>query len=473
MTTRRTILKLAGLAPLARFGAMNAFAASVDPQYKALVCIFLFGGNDGNNMVVPAPGTTEYNAYKAIRGSLALPDPNATLQGMTVTPKSYVGPNNTPAYALNDGLKLLLPLWGTGQLAVVANVGLLVQPTTQAQYQSTITGGPAVPLPTNLFSHADQQIQMQAGIPSSSASTGWAGRVADAVSAMDAGTNFPPSVSVAGPALFSKGNIVQSASLIPGFNMQLNGFSTWQPQVGQTRQAQYQTILTLNSGLTMIQAADKVRQDAVNLSALLSNLPAASPFTRPFPQTSIGQQMQQVAQIMQLQPQLGLKRQIFFCSLGGFDTHSGQSWQQFSLLGEIADAMLSMYSATQDLGIASQVTTFTESEFGRTLQPSGSGCDHGWGGHQLVLGGAVKGGDLYGRYPAMAIGGPDDCLSNSNPSTPARGAWLPSTAIDQYAATLARWFGVDLTNPATVAQTFPNLPNFTNQGQPAYLGFMG
>jgi len=473
MNTRRNFLKMAGLAPLARFGAMNAFASNtVDPQYKALVCIFLFGGNDGNNMIVPAPGTKEYAAYKAIRGSIALPDANATLQGMNITPKKYVGPNQTQAYALNDGLKLLLPYWGTGQVALVANVGLLVQPTTQSQYQATITGGPAVPLPTNLFSHADQQVQMQAGIPSSSASTGWAGRVADAVAAQNAGASFPPSVSVSGPALFSKGNIVQSASLIPGFNMQLDGFTTWQAQVGQTRQAQYQSILTFNSGLTMIQAANKVRQDAVNLSAMLASLPPSSPFTRPFPSTTIGQQLLQVAQIMQLQPKIGLKRQVLFCSLGGFDTHSGQSWQQFDLLRQVADGMVSLYSASVDLGIASQVTTFTESEFGRTLQPSGSGCDHGWGNHHLVMGGAVNGGDLYGNYPEMAIGGPDDCLSNSNPSTPARGAWLPSTAIDQFAATLGKWFGVDMTNAATVAQTFPNLASFTGLGLPADIGFM-
>ena len=158
--TRRNFLKMAGLAPLARYGAINAFAGTpVNPNYKALVCIFLFGGNDGNNMIVPAPGTAQYNAYKTIRGSIALPDPNATLQGMGITAK-----NGTP-YALNDGLKLILPLWASGQLAIVANVGLLVQPTTQAQYQGAITGGPAVPLPTNLFSHADQQVQMQAGIP--------------------------------------------------------------------------------------------------------------------------------------------------------------------------------------------------------------------------------------------------------------------------------------------------------------------
>jgi uncharacterized protein (DUF1501 family) len=466
--TRRNFLKMAGLAPLMRYGAINAFAgAPVSPNYKGLVCIFLFGGNDGNNMIVPAPGTTEYNNYKAIRGSIALPDANATLQGMGVTTKG-----GTP-YALNDGLKLILPLWASGQLAVVANVGLLVQPTTQSQYQSTVTGGAAVPLPTNLFSHADQQVQMQAGIPSSSASTGWAGRVADAMATQNKGTSFPPSVSVSGPALFSKGNIVQSASLIPGFNMQLNGFTTWQPAVGQTRQAQYQSLLTFNSGLTMIQAADKVRLDAINLSNLLATLPPSSPFTRPFPSTAIGQQLLQVAQIMQLQPTIGLNRQIFFCSLGGFDTHSGQSWQQFDLLRQVADAMLSMYSATEDLGIANQVTTFTESEFGRTLQPSGSGCDHGWGNHHLVLGGAVHGGDIYGRYPQMLIGGPDDCLSTSNPSTPARGAWLPSTAIDQFAATLGKWFGVDIADTNVTSTAFPTLASFTSRGLPADLGFMG
>jgi uncharacterized protein (DUF1501 family) len=137
-----------------------------------------------------------------------------------------------------------------------------------------------------------------------------------------------------------------------------------------------------------------------------------------------------------------------------------------------SDAMLSLYGATQDLGVANQVAAFTESEFGPTLQPSGSGCDHGWGNHNLLLGGAVNGGDLYGNYPEMAVGGPDDCLSNSNPSTPARGAWLPSSAIGQFAATLGKWFGVDMTNPATVAQTFPNLASFTARGLSADVGFM-
>src|SRR6202049_5329305 len=220
MNTRRDFLKMATLAGIARFGAMNALAQASD--YKALVCIFQFGGNDGNSLIVPQT-QSEYNAYKAIRGSLALPDTNAKL-----LPVSAV--DGTP-YALTDGLALIHPFWAQRRLAVVANVGMLVQPTSRRQCQAN-----AVPLPTNLFSHADQQVQMQAGIPSSSASTGWAGRVADAVSPMNAGKSFPSSVSVAGPALFSKGNIVQSASLIPGFNMQLSGFNPYPPSAAQARQ---------------------------------------------------------------------------------------------------------------------------------------------------------------------------------------------------------------------------------------------
>lgn len=441
MNTRRDFLKVASLAGFARFGAMNALAQASD--YKALVCIFMFGGNDGNSLIVPQT-QSEYNAYKAVRGSLSLPDTNVKLLPVSAA-------DGTP-YGLTDGLTLLHPFWAQKKLAVVANVGMLVQPTTRAQYVSS-----AVPVPTNLFSHSDQTVQMQAGIPSSSAATGWAGRVADAVAAMNAGKSFPPSVSVSGPALFSKGNVVQSASLIPGFDMQLSGFNIWPTSAGQARSAALQQILTFNSGLTMIQAANKVRQDALSLSAMLKSLGSAAPMTTKFPGTTIGQQLQQVAQILQLRPQIGLSRQIFFCSLGGFDTHSAQSWTQWDLLKQIADGMLSFYNATAELGIADKVTTFTESEFGRTLQPSGSGSDHGWGNHHFVLGGAVKGGDVYGRFPVMALSGPDDSGN--------RGAWIPSTSTDQFGATLAKWFGVDANGLATV---FPNLAQFTTTD----LGFM-
>ena len=444
MNHRRDFLKTAAMAGMARYGAVNALAAAA-PDYKALVCIFMFGGNDGNNLIVPQT-QTEYNAYKAARGSLALPDGNAKLLPVTAMA------TGTP-FALTDGLALIHPFWAQKKLAVVANVGMLVQPTSRAQY--TVNG---VPLPTNLFSHSDQTVQMQAGIPSSSASTGWAGRVADAVSSMNAGASFPPSVSMSGPALFSKGNIVQAASLIPGFDMQLYGFNPWPAAAAQARQTALQSILKLDSGLTMIQAADKVRQDAQSLSAMLASLGSAPPMATKFPGTSIGKQLLQVAQILQLRPQIGLSRQIFFCSIGGFDTHSGQSWQQWDLLKQISDGMLCFYNATAELGIADKVTMFTESEFGRTLQPSGTGSDHGWGSHHIVMGGAVKGGDVYGSFPTMALGGPDDSAS--------RGAWIPSTSTDQFGATLAKWFGVD---PGGLATAFPNLAHFPTSD----LGFMG
>ena len=443
MNTRRNFLKTASVAGMMRFAEMNVMAQAAT-DYKALVCIFMFGGNDGNSMVVPQT-TSEYNAYKAIRGSLTLPDGNAKLLPVSTA-------TGTP-YALTDGLAKIHPLWAQKKLAVVANVGMLVQPTTRAEYVSN-----SVQVPTNLFSHSDQTVQMQAGIPSSSASTGWAGRVADAVAAMNEGKSFPPSVSLSGPALFSKGNIVQAASLIPGFDMQLNGFNVWPATAGQARQKALQEILSFNSGLTMIQAADKVRQDALGLSAMLKSLGAAPPMTTVFPSTRIGNQLKQVAQILQLRPQIGLGRQIFFCSIGGFDTHSAQSWGQWDLLKQISDGMLSFYNATSELGIPDRVTTFTESEFGRTLQPSGSGSDHGWGNHHLVLGGAVKGGDIYGRFPVMALGGPDDSAG--------RGAWIPSTSTDQFGGTLAKWFGVDASGLNAV---FPNLSQFPVID----LGFMG
>lgn len=441
LNSRRTFIKSAALAGLARFGAMNAMAQASD--YKALVCIFMFGGNDGNSLVIPQT-QTEYNAYKAIRGSLAFPDSNVKLLPISMA-------NGTP-YALTDGLAKIHPFWAQKKLAVVANVGMLVQPTTRAQFLSS-----AVSLPTNLFSHSDQIVQMQAGT-TGSASTGWAGRVADEMAAANAGKSFPPSVSLSGPALFSKGNIVQAASLIPGFDMQMYGFNPWPASAAAARQQALQEILSFNSGLTMIQAADKVKQDALTLSAMLKSLGAAPPMATQFPGTSIGNQLKQVAQILQLRGQIGLGRQIFFCSVGGFDTHSGQSWNQWDLLKQISDGMLSFYNATAELGIADKVTSFTESEFGRTLQPSGTGSDHGWGNHHIVLGGAVKGGDIYGKFPQMALGGPDDSAG--------RGAWIPSTSTDQFGATLAKWFGV---TPGGMGTVFPNLASFPVSD----LGFMG
>jgi uncharacterized protein (DUF1501 family) len=441
--TRRQLLSgLGGTALLSFLGKMNVLAQGVPPDYKALVCIFLSGGNDSHNMVVPLT-QAQYNAYKAARGSLALPDSNGQLVPVQT-------PDGTP-YGLNPGLTALAPFWNSGQFAVLANTGMLVQPVTRSQFLLN-----AVPVPTNLFSHSDQVQQMQSGVPSTSGSTGWGGRAADAVQGYNGLSSFPTTVSISGPALFCKGSVITAASLFPGFNLDASGMSLYPQAAADGRKNGYQQILQFDSGLEMIQVANHVRQDAISLNAMLAGTSAT--ISTPFPGTTLGNQLKQVAQIIKLRSSTGMSRQVFFCSLGGFDTHGGQSWQQWDLLTQLSQGLAAFYNATVELGLPDKVTSFTLSDFGRTLQPSGTGSDHGWGSHHLILGGAVKGGQVHGTFPTMALGGPDDCGS--------RGVLIPSTSVDQYGATMAAWLGV----PASQLQAvFPNLANF----QTPTLGFMG
>ncbi|MEO5959208.1 MAG: DUF1501 domain-containing protein [Opitutaceae bacterium] len=444
--SRRDFLRQGGVLAtatgLGQLGLLNAHAQTASPDYKALVCIFLLGGNDGHNMLVPLNGP-DYTAFRNTRGSLALPDGNTQLL-------EVVARSGRP-YGLNSGLAAIHPLWAQGKLAAMANVGMLVRPTTRAQYLGATVG-----LPTNLFSHADQVISMQAGNPNGSGGTGWAGRIADATRAMNATSTFPPAISVAGSALFCSGNIVQSTSLIPGNDLTTYGLDAWPASAAAARSQALQEILTFNSGLTMVQAANDVRADGIELNGLLRGLGSGSVATV-FPGTSIGNQLKQVAQIVRLRAATGMSRQVFFCAVGGFDTHSAQSWAQWDLLRNLGEGMAAFHNATVEMGIADRVTTFTASEFGRTLQPSGTGSDHGWGNHQLMMGGAVRGGDLYGTFPTLALGGPDD--------TGNRGVLIPTTSLDQFGATLGRWFGV---TPEAMPSVFPNLANFAVQD----LGFV-
>lgn len=448
--SRRSFLQktslLATATGLGRLGLINAHAQtapSSPSDYKALVCVFMLGGNDGHNMVVPLSGSA-LATYRAVRGSLALPDGNTSVLPVTAL-------DGTP-YGLNGGLASIHPLWAQGKLAVMANVGMLVRPTTRAQYQGATVG-----LPTNLFSHSDQVISMQAGDPNGSGGSGWAGRIADATRAMNATSTFPPAISVAGSALFCSGNVVQSTSLIPGFNLSADGLTAWPASAAAAKVKALQEIVTFNSGLSLVQAANDVRADGIELNGMLSGLGSGAVPTV-FPGTGIGQQLKQVAQIIRLRAATGMSRQVFFCALGGFDTHSSQSWAQMDLLRQLSNGMSAFYNATAEMGIADQVTTFTASEFGRTLQPSGTGTDHGWGNHQLIMGGAVRGGDLYGAFPNLSLNGPDD--------TGSRGVLIPTTSLDQFGGTCARWFGV---SPAAMPSVFPNLANFPTQD----LGFVG
>jgi uncharacterized protein (DUF1501 family) len=402
----------------------------------------MFGGNDGNNLLVPID--SRYVGYQQARSTLALPQ--AQLLPLET--------NGSANYGLHPNMPELQGYFNTQKsLAILANVGTLVSPTTQQSYQAYKN------LPENLYSHSDQQDQWQSAQLTGAASAGWAGKIADAVqSSYNSAALFPPVLSIAGNPIFCTGITEQPFTMNPGEAPGLQGFDS--SAASQARFLATQQLLTFDSGLAMVHAANSVTGQAVQYSVVLSNaLKSVAPLQTVFPKNYLAQQLRQVAQVIAARSALGVSRPIFFCSYGGFDTHSDQLTQQVQLLTIISQSMSAFYRATQELGVANNITTFTLSEFGRTLEPgSNGGTDHAWGSHQVVLGGAVKGNAVYGTFPTLALGGPDDADMT--------GRWIPTTALDQYAATLATWFGVGAANLPSI---FPNLANFSTSN----LGFMG
>ncbi len=432
----------AGLA-FERLGLVNALAQSAPgcEGYKALVCVFLFGGNDATNMVVPVSGAQTYADYSRVRGPLALAQ--AQLQMIQAR-------EGGAAYGLHPRLGALRALYEQGRLAVVLNVGTLVAPMTKEDYTR-----PGAALPANLFSHSDQQSQWQTSTPSIMTPTGWGGRMADRSAQCNAPATFPVVLSVAGNHAFGVGEKTRLATLTPNSAMGLQGFG----QLPNARYNAYRQLLEFDNGMALVQSANRVAAAGLSDAELINRaLREQTRITTPFPNTSLGQQLRTVARIIEARSTTALRRQVFFCSLGGFDTHQNQLGTHEALMLQLGDALAAFYNATVELGAAEQVTTFTASEFGRTAQAnSNNGSDHGWGAHHFVLGGAVKGGDAYGRYPVLALGGPEDAN--------VRGVYIPSAGLDQYNATLAAWFGVA---SAELARVFPNLGNFASPG----LGFM-
>lgn len=431
-----------GSLALRPFGLLPALAQG-GSDYRALVCVFLFGGNDSNNTIVPTDDAS-YKAYQSIRGPLAL-------SASALRPVTSVA--GAP-YGFHLLLTELASLFASRELAVVANVGSLVQPLTRAAYQAQ-----QAPIPSNLFSHADQQQQWQTSLAQGSSPTGWAGRAADWVASQKLNSSpFPTFVSVAGNVLEGSGAVTSPVAITPGRSLQLAGFNT--SAASQARWTALTSLLSLDTGVALAQAANNILSMSIaDAQALDAALAHATPLQTQFPKTSLGTQLQQVAQIIQAQSVLGMNRQIFFTSLGSFDTHTGELPTLNNLYPQLSQALAAFYDATLELGLADKVTTFTESDFNRTFQTtSGDGSDHAWGGHQLVLGGAVKGGQIYGAFPTFALGGPDD--------TDTRGRWIPTLSIDQYGATLCSWFGIPASAMSTV---FPNLANFSSSN----LGFLG
>ena len=461
-TTRRQFLRQCGCAALGttslastiwnlrsiRAATANGLRLQTPGDFKALVCLFLYGGNDANNLIIPRD-TSDYNAYAAARQQLAIP--LASL--LPITPSIYsdgrtwgLHPSCVDAPAGTGTLPGLQSLFAQGKLALLSNVGTLVAPVTRTQY---INGTAA--LPPQLFSHNDQAVHWQTSVPDQPPRTGWGGRMADLLISLNGTAQISMSISLAGTNTFQVGNTVFEYQMSPNGVTSLNGYS------GSTKTA-LDSIISLPHQNLFEDEFARITRRSLDNAALLSTALAGVNFTTFFPTNNyLADQLKMIAKMIAARDTLGMSRQIFFCSVGGYDTHGDQLTAHANLLNELNAALASFYQATVDLGVADKVTTFTASDFGRTFPVNnGDGSDHGWGSHQLVLGGAVRGGDLYGHMPALVVDGPDDTDE---------GRWIPTTSVDEYSATLAKWFGVMPTDMATV---FPNLNRFAHPD----LGFM-
>ena len=443
---RRNFLKLSarlatlgltgmGFGPTRQFFVSEAFAAPVT-DYKALVCIYLFGGNDCNNTIVPVDAA-KYTAYQSLRAGLALTPAR-------LMPAIADAAGNQ--YALFNAMPELHTAFTMGKLAIVLNTGALERPLSRAQYQAGQLA------PSNLFSHSDQTLQAQTAT-SNIVGGGWGGRLLDVFGVND--TLGAISVSSAATFLQSSGNAPNV--IPPGASLGLSGMNIYPSSAATARKQAVAAMLAMDGGHPLRAASNSAFADGLQLAETLAGTGAASTINTVFPGTGLGTQLREVAKLIKLRSQIGPGRQVFFCSMGGFDTHTSQDFNHQSLLQQLSGAMAAFYIATEEIGLPTKVTAFTQSEFGRTLQPNGSGSDHAWGGHQFVLGGAVRPG-IYGRFPELALGGPDDANN--------RGVWIPQISTAQFGATLGKWFGA---SPAELAVTFSNLGNF---GGVTDIGFM-
>jgi uncharacterized protein (DUF1501 family) len=462
---------------LGRFALIDALAQSAPPaDYKALVCVFLFGGNDANNVVIPYTNYFERGGYNDIRGSATFAVPQADL--LQINPPSTPGltfglhPRLGDFYTASDGTTdpSLKALWDQGNVAIVCNTGPLVRPfPSRNDYLQGL-----VPKPYQLFSHSDQQNLWQTSYATGPKQTGWGGSTVDRTGG--SGTSFPAITSMAGVTVFSTGLNTRPLVLSPAptpLNATLRLFNP-ATHINDPNDALMEALASDNGPDPMsalINGAANITDKALKASLSLQDNPMLS---TPFPASSLGNQLLQVAKLISLASTLGVRRQVFFASLGGFDTHTGQgafngNAGQPALLSQLSQAIGAFYKAMVELGAANDVTLFTSSDFSRTFVPGGggSGTDHAWGSHQFVVGGAVNGttgvSNFYGQYPPLVVGDQRDTDSGGN----ARGRWIPTTAVDQYAATLANWYGP--LSAGDQALVFPNLGNFSTSN----LGFMG
>ncbi|NIL95150.1 MAG: DUF1501 domain-containing protein [Woeseiaceae bacterium] len=434
-----TLAHTPGLAWSQGVGTMAPFA-----DYKALVCVFLHGGNDSFNMLVPNT-PAEYNVYAASRQNLAI----AQQDLLPINPISVGG---VDPFGLHPSMAGIQGLFESGQASFVANVGPLVEPTTKNQYFSG-----SVTVPSQLFSHNDQQDQWHSLKGAGTSKTGWAGRIADLIRQSVADQQMATNASLNGTTLWQSADETIAYVMGQTGPLPFEGFSNDPGNIRYDQKLAFEAIVNAQYSSIYERGFAEIQRRAIDAADTVSDAIANAPvLTTVFPSSQLGRQLETVAKLIGNRDALQMQRQMFFVGIGGFDSHDDQNQNQPGLLGGVSDSMTAFQAALDELGISESVTTFTQSDFGRTLTSNGDGTDHAWGGIQIVMGGAVSGRDIFGTYPVLQIGGDDDVGG---------GRMIPTTSADQFAATLAKWFGIPDADLDIVA---PHLDNFTQRD----LGFL-
>ena len=462
---RSAQLSMAGVAtPWAlNLAAMGEAAAFTATDYKALVCVFLYGGNDYSNTLVPVDNAN-YDRYATIRGGGAgrtaggIALAQSDLAATTLLPAAgSTLPANGATYALHPSMTGLKGLWDAGRAAVQLNVGPLVIPMTKQQYSSS--NRVANPLPPKLFSHNDQQSVWQSSSPEGS-TIGWGGHLGDLALAGNGDAVFT-CISATGNAVFLSGETALPYNVSTSGAVAINGVKNSVYGSTAVRDA-LATLVQQTRAHTLEEEYTRVVRRAISSEAKVTAALSGVTLATAFPSgNSLADQLKVVARLIGARATLGVKRQVFLVSMGGFDLHDNLIAQHPVLLGRLSAALTAFHAATVELGVADQVTAFSASDFGRTLASNGDGSDHGWGSHHLVVGGAVRGQRYYGTAPPVEMGGNSDV---------GQGRLLPTTSVDQFAATLAKWFGA---SPTEIARVVPNIGRFGGTGYPIDLGFLG
>ena len=441
----------------------TAVAQTSLSDYKALVCIFMSGGNDSNNLIIPVG--TDYASYSSVRQNLALPETGV----LPITPLNSDG----HTYGVHPKMTKVQQLFGEGKAAFLFNVGPLSYPMTRAQYSSG-----SVPKPPQLFSHSDQVTHWQTSLPDQPPRTGWGGRIADLLHPLQYElSDGIPTANASKIALCTSlagANTLETGNTFAQYAVSTSGAITLSSGLSAAHKQRMKNILALPDNNLQRTAFADVTENALAtgdlLNASILATASSSYWTVPFPNTTLGNQLKMIARLIQARSPLNMKRQIFFASVGGYDTHTSQVGStaaptdttvgsHASLLFELSEAVYAFQRAMEQLSISDKVTSFTMSDFGRTFKTNGQGSDHAWGSHHFVVGGAVNGNRTYGTFPVLSVTGPDAVPSSNE------GRWIPKTSVDEYSATLAKWFGVSQSNLGVV---FPNLGRFATPD----MGFM-